>query len=107
MNTHPRPWFQLHLSTAVVLMLVAGCYFAVDLYPRRTPIRMGLRDHFEPGILVGWPALHYAKLENGEALCIAPLGLSILVNGAFLVVLLAATATSCEFFIRRRETRNP
>lgn len=42
--TTPRRWFQVHLLTAVVMMLALGVILAVELAPRCTIIELHIRD---------------------------------------------------------------
>jgi hypothetical protein len=49
MSNAPRLWLQLHLSTCVVLMFVAGGLMWANLQPRETTNRLW------PGTEYGWP----------------------------------------------------
>src|SRR5947209_5319786 len=60
----PRRWFQIHLSTAIVLMLVAGLLLHLNFTPRHST-SPGY-DAFDnlPGLIVvmrGWPAARPSK----------------------------------------------
>jgi hypothetical protein len=56
--THPRRWFQIHLSTAVVMMLVAAALIYASLVPTT--------DERVPGIVqwYGWPLCIYMDVPR-------------------------------------------
>lgn len=49
-----RPWFQLHLSTALALVLVAGCLIWVNMQPRKWRNAEETEAKEE-----GWPCAHH------------------------------------------------
>jgi hypothetical protein len=102
-----RAWFQIHLSTAILMMFVAGglmwanvvediSYYWVQPYVG-DPIRLELRKQ-------GWPIRFteyylYDSQKPNYWKCAA--------DFATALVILAAIAFVCEYFIRRREARAP
>jgi hypothetical protein len=118
----PRRFFQIHLSTAVVLMFVA----AGLLYLNLTPMPNGYLSHGVNGsgrpvsdtraaaygcpipfFYLGTTTLYYSNYPKtvSEYRDISPglLALNVLANS----LLLAATGSACEFLLRRRERRQP
>jgi hypothetical protein len=83
-----RKWFQIHLSTAVVLMFVAGGWVSLMTYMGKNP----------KSELWAWLYWFLETWIGGFAFvasaCIAP------------IIILASTALLSEFFIRR-EARKP
>jgi hypothetical protein len=113
-----RPWFQFHLSTAIVLVFVAGGLIWANMRPVniRDPDLRNAR-YLTPLDAYGFPLtaveIHgYRALVNkrtGEA-CTPP-GPSerrwstwgVAVDAATAATTLAAAALLCEFLIRRRK----
>jgi len=67
----PRPWFRFHLSTAIVLMFVAGVLVWANVTGRED-VRIESRTNFDPWrnykVLVryfrfGWPLTFHSGLE--------------------------------------------
>ncbi|MCK6474725.1 MAG: hypothetical protein L6R28_23640 [Planctomycetes bacterium] len=114
-----RAWFQLHLSTCVALMCVAGVLVWVNVVPHERQLPNQPRKGQEPPYDVrvvshGWPISAEWKMEDGwpaatfyagDAVDRNALFLVVAVNGAAALALLALTAGSCEFLIRRRARR--
>jgi hypothetical protein len=93
-----RRWFQIHLSTAVVLMFVAGAMIWVNLAWTEAAIA-GL-DHHR---LIGFPFSFYGQQGQRKEILIVELFLNL----AFWSGLLTYIAFVCERRIRRREARKP
>jgi len=101
-----RPWLQYHLSTAVVLMFVAGGLLWLNMRP--LPLRaveMKIPLH-------GWPLMtRYAviTLSNEEAAMMPDGGYwnwqNCALNALCAVVILLAVAVFLEWRIRRKERR--
>ena len=96
----PRRWFQIHLSTAVVLMLATGILIGLSLCggSRYTP------DIFTRGYepwsgQYGWP-IGFSSLEP-------PDHISFLIDLFVNITLILLIGYACEFRIRRREARKP
>lgn len=88
-QTPKRPWFQLHLSTAIVLMFAAGglMQFSVSCYRQ---------------------ALEYYTWEGDtEPLFpwVRPVAVVLLIIGSISV--LGLTTILCEYLIRRSKARKP
>jgi hypothetical protein len=114
-----RPWFQLHLSTAIVLMFVAGGFIwantvkaiakvihtpATTMHAMRTdgvcmPFTNPARD--TPVFEQGWPATFRSEMNAVAEWRYKALACDVAALGA---ILLAFTVL-CEYFFRRREAR--
>jgi len=100
----------VHLSTAIFLMFVGGGVLGANCFPHSVYV-VGYSGG-EGGYAYGWP-FHLIDVfgnERGVANVIVPEGWSIdwwgaLANIAVLLLILAATATVCEFLIRRNTPR--
>jgi hypothetical protein len=76
-----RKWFQIHFSTAVIVILIAGALLVLDFGPWLT--------------YLAWIA-------------VAVDGLPILIGiAAAQTLIVIMTAVVCEFFIRHREANKP
>lgn len=63
MNDKPRRgWFQIRLSTAIVMMFVAGCILGLNFQPYESLHVSALRQH--SNICYGWPAPVYLHFIN-------------------------------------------
>jgi hypothetical protein len=104
-----RPWFQFHLSTAVLMMFAA----AGLLYPNVVP-----RIHSTNVSAYGWPLTVYVDAANLPPNVVVPVfGQSpafgnheldwchCYLNLLFIALTLFAVAYFCEWRIRRRERR--
>lgn len=111
-----RPWFQLHLSTCVVIMMVTGaiCYknwytgtviggeMVIETYPPQ---------HFpNSGRVIGWPVHMGNWYEQDEFPGKGPrldeIGFTELaINCLVAISILVLTAVCCEALNRRRERR--
>ncbi len=93
-----RPWFQFHLSTAVVLMFVAAGL-----------LWLNMRDTWSPWVILhGWPFVATERMVHFDndfpfALHVKPLGLAA--NALFALVVLYLVAFLCEWRIRRKSAR--
>ncbi len=125
MNDKPRrAWFQVHLSTAIVVMFVAGGLIGANITPHRSVNELPNRSDYSRQevyaiapmkwptneISYGWPLTAY---ETGVA---SPVGgghyriwkwLSMTINIAICLVTLATFAIAAEWLLRRREGRAP
>ena len=106
-----RKFWQFHLSTAVLLMLVAGGLMFQNKIPHR--LNCFSHDHPELPDVFGWPFpviwgdgdvwLREESRQIPWSLK-APL-LGVALDFGFALLVLAALAASCEHLIRRREAR--
>ncbi|HYG74259.1 MAG TPA: hypothetical protein VEK08_04565 [Planctomycetota bacterium] len=103
-----RRWFQLHLSTCVVLMLLSGVLTQANLY-----VRLVFRRTFsQPEDTFtatwdyhgcGWPTYYTSGIWPDQTF--HPLRLAANVFVVLLIMILAAI--SLEYIARRREDRTP
>ena len=119
-----RAWFQLHLSTAIVLMLGCGAMLGLNIVPvnRAYNVRLGMSSPSRSMYIErGWPVLYsraYSRqLEpdefssaveaqlagDFEFFSAQRLAYGVLISFGSLLLL----AGCCEFVIRRREVRAP
>jgi hypothetical protein len=77
-----RRWFQIHLSTAIVMMFVAGFFVMFDV---------ALVEHF------------YSEMPTLNPEAYGILGVVIPIQ----LLAIIASADGCEDHIRRRATRKP
>ena len=124
-----RAWFQIHLSTAIVLMFVASglmwanmravpteSWLAVSKFAREHPLSENPNDrgalcdpspHFE----YGFPSVAYSSGQiyfyraNTFWSEWSPRGIAT--NSCVVIVLLATVAFISEWLVRRREARAP
>jgi hypothetical protein len=128
-----RRWLQLHLSTAIVLMFVAGGLLGVNLSPRRCVYSL---PEIGAGAVAlttyyGWPKVIYVSgLETEESAIqayYAALSLkreeeyqlpyvsmdgtvsytAAIINALFAVGVVVALAVACEWLLRWRERQQP
>lgn len=108
----PRRWFQLHLSTCIVLMLVAGGMLFLNLRPRSDAHQYAcLSDvQYYQDLSYGWPGSFLTTFYEDKAL-IHQLQrwrpFAVFVDAAVIGLLLAVVAALCEFLARRRAAPNP
>lgn len=102
-----RAWFQLHLSTCVVLMVVAGALVWANTRP--LPHWLPLRD----ASARGWP-LEFMTPVLDQTSSGAWAGIiqgwsigNLLGDLGVAFAILTLTAVSCEFAIRRRKRTSP
>ena len=93
-----RPWFQIHLSTAVVLMVVAGGLVWANVALKSI---YGIYDSY------GWPfdAFYARSNRSGGYFGIQIEGLHAgpaLGNLIVTLAILTAVAVGCEWWVRRR-----
>jgi hypothetical protein len=121
-----RPWFQIHLSTAIVLMFGAGAllwlnmrtrYESPDRAVKNELYRLLWASHEERLASVsdfrGWPWTSYAEIEiqRRDEVIIGKTAywdyFHFSYNIAFAAMFLVLIGISCERLIRRREARAP
>ena len=98
-----RPWFQVHLSTAIVLMFVAGGLLWANATPQ---VEYSGNTPWE--ITYGWPYIFHG--EPGHIVANVPrytFFSNAAIDFGITIVLLIASATVCELLLRRREARAP
>lgn len=123
MNTPKLVWYQLHLSTCIVLMVTAGVLVWANLqsYPAAAMVRndgrwMGFHPHESSTMLgVGWPGCFYIypkplKAEFAALFLEEPKTVHgdwdvghLCGNLMIALIILICTAYVCEWIIRRRE----
>jgi len=104
-----RPLFQIHLSTAIVLMFVAGGLLWANVRPIHDGRVIGLNSrlgNWVPSYVRGFPISVQKWYDDGDTNYKSEWSLpGIAANtAAALLILTAATAVS-EYLIRRRERR--
>jgi hypothetical protein len=114
--TQPRRWFQLHLSTVVVLTLVAGGLVGLNVTPRESKIyvRQSVLQIEEwqstnPNPLIvssyGWPtdhrdrALNFYRVSERDKIRYDRL----CANVAVCLAIMSAVGVTLEYLIRRRK----
>ena len=105
-----RPWFQFHLSTAVIMMFVASGLLWANLRESVEFVSWARRD-----FLHGWPFIaHYTRmtLDSEEAVLMYNAGdicgwrwPGVVLNIACALGLVVVVAVVCEWPIRRKERR--
>jgi hypothetical protein len=110
MSDKPRRKFgQLHLSTAVLLMLAAGGAFYGNLSIQDKSIarddRYYIVDHY--GFGLPCPTFTTSRSPSCKVVCGRTNGSAYLLNPLINGGLLFAIAFLCESLIRRREGRKP
>jgi hypothetical protein len=111
-----RKWFQIHLSTAVVLMFVAGCLMWVNFHSSDAVSKSDFGIHWTE-IRSGWPAVvasrsedWYQGMSKDYERRIPPKldnFVAILINIVSAMLICSAVAAACEWIIRRREAPKP
>jgi hypothetical protein len=126
-----RPWFQFHLSTAVLLMFVASgllwlnCSLRLSTCESCILLPSGLESQFMPTWAIGrgWPVLYAMcwgesteppKGRDLENLMPSPDEVpifngqlrAVIPNAACSVILLLLAAVLCEYLIRRKEHKS-
>ena len=105
-----RTWFQIHLSTAVVLMFVAGGGLWINTLHRNSEREVGLslgNSAYKHAIVTGWPFAISCNIDSEEKFPGDTQVIRICFNVVIWMVLLILMAAGCEYFIRRREARAP
>ena len=103
-----RAWFQIHLSTAIVLMFVAGGLLWANVVYRVDPSFAFAHDGARIELHVqGWP-LHFDEytIPSFRKDTVYPI-LPYPINMLTALAIFGSTALVCEFIIRRREARAP
>ena len=118
-ESKPRRWLQIHLSTAIAMMLVASVLVWANVYEQRSiryNIMKAISEHEQkkksvnskvlkesvdsfPAFL-GWPFVGL-EIRGSKGSQNWRYG-SVLANLIVAIVLIATTAIACEWFIRRR-----
>jgi hypothetical protein len=108
-----RPWFQLHLSSAIVLMVVTGVFVGQNSRHRITMEKFGESSLPTTVAHYGWPFETYSVqpsppvFEYWELIPNSNKGwLCLILNLAVFGLTLAASAVIVEQYIRRRERRH-
>lgn len=116
MTEQPRKRkFQVHLSTALVLMFVAGALLGANLLPRivKNQRRATFFNWYEgptcfiEGRSYGWPLAAVLYYEAGPAV-INPVDVSrsrIAFDAVFALIVVASILFACEQWIGRRDAR--
>ena len=97
-----RPWFQLHLSTCVVLMFVAGGLMWAN-WINRGEFDSAMQGHCIRSY--GFPGRWFGIVVFGDRTIDVVNPFSVVFNASFALLTTAATAAVLEVFIRRRERR--
>ncbi len=124
-----RRFWQIYLSTAVVVMLAAGCLVGANVLPRQgQPYKLHALDSQEAAVydttdfghylIRGWPLEFQRWYDGSNPIASAwlfvgwdreDLGLiahrPLLADIAFGIIVLSMVAVVCERFFRRREAR--
>ena len=107
-------WFQIHLSTAIVLMFVTAMVLGLNLHPDSPRLDVSEQYKGQPRKPLGWPVPWYVDSIEYNIAGVrvdfkqryfdkAGLAFDLIV----FVVILVSVITSLEYFLRRREARNP
>jgi hypothetical protein len=102
-----RRFWQIHLSTAILLVFVAASLSYVNTTPHRKKIQMGPEYSFELD-QQGWPFEIYDwEFSFGTASAIhrIPIIRKMIFNVLITGLILLPTASLAEWLIRRREGR--
>lgn len=107
-----RPWFQFHLSTAVVLMFVAAGLMWLNI-----TVFEGVLKTREPGKSRGWPfgcwgeytwsAYHWDELVQGPEHRVEVHCWLVLCNLVVALLILCVVGFVCEQYIRRKSPQAP
>jgi len=96
-----RPWFQIHLSSAVVLILLSGAILGVNVYfISNSPFFDGTYYH---SYVCGWPI----KYEMSGMGAIKTNLRAPVFNLLIAFTTLVLTGTACERFTRRSGAQDP
>jgi hypothetical protein len=106
-----RPWFQFHLSTAVVLMFVAAGLLWLNVHP--SPVAPILDPDIDIGLQVdanarpfGWPIIAVYTCGAADTSRVAKIHQSAAAFDLFLALsILLAAGASLEWLIRRKQRR--
>jgi len=101
-----RRFWQIHLSTAVVLMFVTAGFLWLNFRPRHVQwfvLRWHEKYYFEPATVIGWPRVYSGHTNTGSTLDVPPLFVSVTINLTVMLVAVVIASFACEYFIRRRE----
>ena len=108
------PRLQLHFSTCIVLMFVAGGLLWANVRPQSIEVELSNDVPLNPdplviGIVRGWPTtFHVEYLFADSNYGYLPWNRThLLINIITNLAILAVTAFACEWRIRRREACKP
>ena len=106
-----RRRFQVHLSTAVLLMLGSGMFMWVNYWERRTKwleARWGepVREYWIDVRVRGWPAPLIAVYDDGSSADLAPFWFRVTVNSACLLLVLLPLGFASEWIIRKKALKD-
>lgn len=116
-----RAWFQIHLSTAMVMMIIAGGLLWLNIHPRygqpnMAPDSVQYWGTNHPGNYdaYGWPMgiVEWVNAETGERSIVnfryPMFGVLPIAVDFFLAILILFAVSRCvEYIVRRREGRAP
>jgi hypothetical protein len=119
-----RKWLQIHLSTAIMLMFVAGGLISMNIGESTAVVGFSQEPNYPcvaTAIVQGWPCYDSVKevraTNNGIGIKRPLLGMkfrancsatmAIILNLCFAGITLAITALLMERLIRRRESPKP
>jgi len=105
-----RPWFQFHLSTAIILMFVASGLLWLNMRPLPQPTRLSPPNWEIP--VRGWPLTtryFVMTLDSEEAALMVNAGgywhwQNVALNVLCALVILVSVAALCEWRIHRRRS---
>ena len=116
-----RPWFQYHLSTAIILMFVAGGMLGLNITPQPTDLYRQIMTYAEqhpgkspqfceaaPLFIHGWPVVACVEegfVEEPKVLNYRWYMMGFVLDAALIVAVLIGTMLFCEWRIRRRERK--
>ena len=119
MTDKKRRWFQIHLSTAVVLMFVAGGLMWANV-AEKIECKTGHSWMPDEGITSqmnpiqydehkwGWPSIICLRRSGAFVSALRHYGTRpVIIDVLVAFAILAAVAFVCEWLIRRREARKP
>ena len=117
-----RRLWQIHLSTAIVLMFVAGVLIFLNISPHQAEENWGKMEDFVSGgqhITYGFPRecfddeanqmnTYFTRYTNvhGFVLSIWKTN-NLIIDVLFAITIFVAVTIACEWLIRRREARKP
>ena len=114
MSDARRRWFQIHLSTAIVLMFAAGGLLGLNILPfergltdwdlDKYPLDKILPKESWLFVAQGWPIPFWTAFEGNKQIRVASKWRyqCLSADVAIVLVILGAIAMCCEWRIRRR-----
>src|SRR4051812_47567723 len=106
MSEKPRRWFQIHLSTALLLMIIAGILLGLNVsFIDCGPVYEA--DGWCYNYKYGWPVFvqshHYVTLGSETVI----INFAYIWNGMIALFCLSMIAFVCEYNVRCRRTGKP